>query len=197
MNKLNLILSAGAFAALVFARSPATASATENFNLTAYFGVTVCNTTYDEDDKPQVHCTSDSSASQKVSIALDHCNDSNGATICWGEWSTSRTIDGHQFNGSVAVFKRTDLTGIARYTLWSGTRNEGEELGTNHFLELAKNTVTDLSVLLGSVTKSKDSSGNQITYLPAVAVASTDATLKATASKMARKALERGALSKK
>lgn len=150
----------GAFACLAFMQ---TANAeVEEFNLNVWFRVSKCTKASGSSSSDCKNITSGHSAN--VALKLNQCDKDADTkiTTCYGQWSNSYMIEGHDFMGTVYVSKKTDADNKASYTIFSFVeRKNTPDSGTTHMLRLAKNTVTDTSILFGnSVTSESDQNVN-------------------------------------
>lgn len=171
MTKSNLFFAIMISFALVN-MTAATASASETFSLYAFFGVTKCTKLFDENDKEKIECKGDGGAGGNVTIELNHCNEIENGTSCWGEWLAEQSIDGHSFKGSLSVSKWTGKDGQEKYEIATHTKRvDADESGSVHILNLATNSLSDTSILIGNIVRTKDSTGNEVSLIPAVGVA--------------------------
>lgn len=150
-------------------------AANETFNLTTWFGVSKCTKVANpRGGEPKTDCKLASEAKPvDVAIKIENCKPGpeGAGQSCSGSWSGMQTVEGHSFNGTLLVSKNTDSAGKVSYSVLSQTdQKDVPNTSSIHLLLLAKQTVTDSSISFGRSLLAKSSTGEDVTYIPILAV---------------------------
>lgn len=157
---------------MVLSQQVAAKTEAETFKLRAWFGVTKCITTK-EDDGYHISCSAAGPGSDASEIEIGDCETSDDyGTSCSGQWRAEQSIDGINFHGTILVSKRIDKAGKISYSVMSDSISNADIQSLNsHFLALAGSTVTDTSILPGPYIE-KQVDGARLSYIPIILVAS-------------------------
>lgn len=172
MLQRGLILSACGLLALGFVAKAQAAN--ETFNVTTWFGVSKCTKVANPRGEPKTDCKLASEAKPTdVTIKIENCHagPEGSSQACSGTWTGMQTVEGHSFNGTVMVSKNTDSAGKISYSVLSQTEQKDvADTSSIHLLLLAKQTLTDSSISFGRSLVAKSSTGEDVTYIPILAV---------------------------
>jgi len=175
MKKRQLGILMCACSCLAFANVAWARNDVENFKLNAWFGISKCVKKTGGDGQTKTDCEVVTPEQPvQASIALETCEKlpNSGGTSCSGQWTDTRAIESQNFVGTIRVTKTTDASGKSSYVVLS--RTEQKDMAdsiTLHILLLAKTTVTDSSISFGKSLMKKDASGNDMSFVPILAVA--------------------------